>query len=255
MRKILYIFAAFSLFATVTCYAQGDSCLKLLGPAFAEDTTWENPDSVMVDSCVTSPTFGQKFAKGWFNLRFTYYILPTLVGPEDTIIKRTWQDIDTQYALTRTKFDSMEQKYGPYHFVKFQPNVQDTASNIFDIQFTRYVNIDSATNFLQDVLYVEEPVYIMRAGRELASVNEGISGYNFLSIHPNPTNNYFTLVSSDKSMTGLVSVRIFDHRGVVVASESVDISLENKINVSSLASGVYQVYCDDAKVGSMVIQR
>lgn len=258
MRKVLYIFAVLSFFATVTCYGQGDSCLKLLGPTFAEDTTWENPDSVMVDSCISSPTYGQKYAKGWFNLRFTYYILPTPVGPEDTIIDRAWQDIDTQYVSVRNAFDTLEQKYGSFFFRKFQPHWNDTANggdNLFNVWFNHYVNIDSVEGAIRSISLIKYCDYDNRAGILLASVSnqkEKLIGTNLI---PNPASNYFSLIPSDKSISGQVSVRVFDQRGVVVASESVDISSENKINVSSLASGVYQVYCDDAKVGSLVIQR
>lgn len=258
MRKVLYIFAVLSFFATVTCYGQGDSCLKLLGPTFADDTTWENPDSVMVDSCISSPTYGQKYAKGWFHLRFTYYILPMPIGPEDTVMDRTWRDIDTEYESVRSAFDTLEQRYGSFSFRKFQPHIIDTSigrRSLFNVWFNNNVNIDSVETVIRSIPLVDYCDYVNRAGILLASVSnqkEKLIGTNLI---PNPASNYFSLIPSDKSISGQVNVRIFDQRGVMVASESVDISSENMINVSSLASGVYQVYCDDAKVGSLVIQR
>jgi hypothetical protein len=52
--------------AGVLCYGVAnsqppDSCLKLLGNIYG-DTTWVNPDSIRVDSCAGSPTFGHRFA-------------------------------------------------------------------------------------------------------------------------------------------------------------------------------------------------
>jgi hypothetical protein len=258
MRKIFYIFAVLSFFATAICYGQVDSCLKLLGPTFIQEPTWENPDSIMVDSCVSSPTYGQKYARGWFHLRFTYHILPTPVGPKDTIIDRTWKDIDTQYISVRNAFDTLEQRYGSFFFRKFQPHWNDTANggdNFFDVWFNDNVNIDSVEIAIGRVPLVVYCDYVNRAGILVLSASNHEQKYSGLYFSPNPTNNHFTLLSSDKTISGRVSVRIFDQRGGMVASESVDISSENKINVSSLASGVYQVYCDDAKVGSLVIQR
>lgn len=256
MRKILYIFAVLSFFATATCYAQMDGCLKLwFTPG---DTTWTNPDSVMVDSCELSLGFGKKYAKGSFQIGFSYYLLPTPDGAEDTIIDRTWRDIDTQYVSVRNAFDTLEQHYGSYYFRRDDPHINDTSlgrKSRFFVWFDDYVPIDSVTTFIEGINHVEYAVYLMRAGRVLTSINKRIYNHNNLSIHPNPANNYFTLMPSDKTISGQVSVRIFDERGVVVASESIDISSENKINTSSLASGVYQVYCDDAKVGSLVVQR
>ena len=98
MKKIcaLSVFVLFFGFQSVNAQVP-DSCLKLLMSGTA-DSTWANPDSVKVDSCSGSTTFGEKYAKGWFRVEFSYYILPTPIGPRDTIIDRTWHDIDTQYS-------------------------------------------------------------------------------------------------------------------------------------------------------------
>lgn len=158
MRKFSFVFAILSFFAISTCYGQGDSCLKLLGPTFADDTAWSNPDSVMVDSCISSPTFGQQYAKGSFQIGFTYYILPTPDGPEDTIIERTWQDIDTNYSSVRNEFDTLEQQYGSYFFRRDEPHVNDTSlgrKSRFFIRFDNYVPIDTIKAYIDRIDHVE----------------------------------------------------------------------------------------------------
>jgi hypothetical protein len=143
----------------VLCYAEtgkaspeiNDSCLALLRDP---DGTWHNPDSVKADSCLGSSTYGQTYAKQWYHVFFDYYILPTPEGPADTIIDRTWRDIDPTYTSIRNGFDSLEYKYGNFILRKFQPDVRDSSSGgdkIFLVRFDNYVNVDSAERDLDSL--------------------------------------------------------------------------------------------------------
>ncbi|HET9137597.1 MAG TPA: hypothetical protein VFO76_13260 [Candidatus Kapabacteria bacterium] len=144
-------------------YGQSDSCLKVLSSA--TDTTWSNPDSVKADSCIGSSTYGQLYCKGWFIVEFSYYVLPAPWGPADTIIDRTWHDIDTVYPTIRNYFDTLEQKYGTFFFRKQQPDFVDTSlgrSSIFKIWFSNNVNIDSVKQALKSAPFVRFADYDMR---------------------------------------------------------------------------------------------
>ncbi len=54
-------------------FAQLDSCLKLLR---IQEALESNPDSVKVDSCIGSLAYGNLYARGWFQVEFTYFELP-----------------------------------------------------------------------------------------------------------------------------------------------------------------------------------
>ncbi len=166
MKKNIFIivFAVTALLFTQTMSTAmcADSCLKLLQTPEALDY---NPDSVKADSCIGSPTYGQFYAKGWFVVQFTYFELPAPWGPEDTIIDRTWHDIDTQYASVRNAFDTLEQTYGNFFFRKRQPEDRDTSngrSSIFQLRFDRYVNIDSVNGALKNIPLLQFSGYNMR---------------------------------------------------------------------------------------------
>jgi hypothetical protein len=127
-----------------------------------------------VDRCEGSPTYGQKFAKGWFQVEFAYYLLPTPVGNPDTVIDRSWTDIDASYEETRGSFEQIEEKYGQFILRKLQPDVTDTSlgrSSIFALRFNAIQNIDSMTLVLREIPGVDVAAYDYRYGL-LAKVNE-----------------------------------------------------------------------------------
>lgn len=136
-----------------------DSCLKFV--FIPTDTIWHhptNPDSLRIDSCVSSATFGEMYARGWFGVEFQYYVLPAAWGPEDTIIDRHWSDIDTQYPAARLGFQALEAKYGNFYFRKQQPDVIDTSrgrSSIFKVWFSDYVNVDSVVDEMSRIPFVD----------------------------------------------------------------------------------------------------
>ncbi len=74
--KTLFFLFAMMLFSINLYSAPPDSCLKYYFEI--DDTTFFNPDSVMVDSCDGSPTFGVYYGKKYFLLEMQY---------KDTIIK------------------------------------------------------------------------------------------------------------------------------------------------------------------------
>jgi hypothetical protein len=114
------------------------------------------------------------YAKGGFNIQFSYYILPTPVGPEDTVIDRVWQDIDTNYPTVRAYFDTIEQEYGSFIFRKLYPHITDTSlgrRSFYNIWFVNDVNIDSVTIAIRRIPLVKHLDYEMRAGLMHGSVN------------------------------------------------------------------------------------
>ena len=77
------------------------SCLEL---AYRTDTTIWNRDSAMVDTCHTSPTYGQIYAKKWFTIDFDDYLINLPYAPADSIMEVSWVSIDSIYSDTRAFF-------------------------------------------------------------------------------------------------------------------------------------------------------
>src|SRR5260221_284133 len=150
MKKIFakILFLALAIYATASeaCAQTPDSCLKLLGHDRIDHIKdWRNPDSIMVDSCLSSPAYLHKFAKKWFSLDFQYgSMLPIPAAPVDTIIQVEWTRIDTNFRATRVAFNALEQRFGHFILQKGVPRVGDTSDNlstIFDMKFDSLVDV------------------------------------------------------------------------------------------------------------------
>lgn len=157
-------------------YEQADSCLKLLR---TQEAIESNPDSVKVDSCIGSTTFGDLYAKQWFAVIFNSQILPTPTGPIDTIIDRRWEDIDTAYPSIRTGFDSLEQEFGSFFFRK-ELHLNDTSKDYFKIRFSNYVNIGSVVLALHNIPLLDTSGYAMRVVAK-AGVKTQLPTKNFIN--------------------------------------------------------------------------
>ena len=112
-----------------------------------------NPDSVMFDSCLCpQPQYDEygtgcpyKYTKRYFSFFLPYWALWMPEYPSDTIIYKTWQDIDTNYRELRQDFSNMEYIFGKYYIQKVYPESTDSTSlgsRYFYILFIKYQDID-----------------------------------------------------------------------------------------------------------------
>lgn len=128
-----------------------DSCLKLREEHLKVDTlaytkTW-NPDSVLVDSCTSSNTFGEYYAIKGYYLRFSNYVIARPMASADSVIEWVWSDIDSNYAALRLALSALETKYGRFYLREFYPEVTDSSkygSKTYYVRFDKYVYADSA---------------------------------------------------------------------------------------------------------------
>jgi hypothetical protein len=121
------------------------TCLAFYNPVPSDPSHWHNPDSVMVDTCHADWEFGQLFARQWWQVYFTYNVLP-LPASSDSVLEVTWDKIDTSYGATRTGMALLEQHFGGFVIRKLYPSVTDTNTapgREFAIRFQNYCNIDS----------------------------------------------------------------------------------------------------------------
>lgn len=188
--------------------AQGvDSCLAYYDTVFNSthrEGGWINTDSALVDTCTGSSTYRGIYVKHWFNFAFQYgSMLQLPAAPADTILEVSWTTIDTNYAATRSAFQSMEVKYGTFYLRKRNPDVSDTSepfSTSYKIRFENYVCEDSAWHDLKAVPEIDDT--FMQDGLLIpfASVASTYSlEKNEIEIYPNPAQHTIDILGQSHS--------------------------------------------------------
>jgi hypothetical protein len=157
LKRTIFIIAILIL-GTSCVYAQlVDSCLTLYQNIYPNhDSLWKNPDSVMVDTCITGSAYSRMFIKTSFSFEFNYYVLSDSISSstQDTDI-RSWTDINPAYPEIRNGFSNIEQRFGP--FILIGPVAYmytDTASvdaKEWLMDFSNYVSVDSVLIYLNAI--------------------------------------------------------------------------------------------------------
>jgi hypothetical protein len=131
-------------------FSPGGGCLKLPFPNHYYDSlhlaTYANGDSVLVDSCMGSPTYLEYYATKLWVINFAYYVISRSPAPYDTTVELSWSAINTAYSALRSAFAALESKYGTFHLKEIYPNIIDstvTGSNWYSLRFDNYVCVDS----------------------------------------------------------------------------------------------------------------
>ena len=142
MLKRIVFFAAILILATTgRAGAQLNSCIVLWDTTIAP-----THDSLWVDTCSDSPLFRAFYSKHSYEIIFDYYVITTPYLDIDTTLIRSWTDIDTSYRALRDSFQQISQSYGPFLFLKDDPYIQDTGSELnrdFFISFDSILNVDT----------------------------------------------------------------------------------------------------------------
>lgn len=188
MKTIAFVLFMICTIGTCYAYRAPDSCLKRMyyadGPTPGQEYR-PNPDSVRIDSCIASPTFGLLYAKKRFIINFLnhkimYYGNDTLFGIE---YHKTRQDILPQFTAIKSKFAQLESLYGTYTILRMMPatgNYSDTVesavmSREYFLEFDNYVPIDSVVTLLGTIQDIGNYYYMSRL-EEPTSISEEESG-------------------------------------------------------------------------------
>ncbi|HRK60440.1 MAG TPA: hypothetical protein PLI74_12410 [Candidatus Kapabacteria bacterium] len=158
--KTIYICIVLCIISTIelSAYRAPDSCLKIIfmtHPYTGDIRDLNpNPDSVRADSCISSPTFGHRYAKKTFKIELNVQIFNWI---SDSIINdkiyTTWQDVLPQYDTLKSAFKKLDSLYGTYTFYRVLPkNINDTTRDFFKYQplsilFDNYVSIPDVVAF------------------------------------------------------------------------------------------------------------
>ena len=159
-------------------YRAPDSCLKRM--YYADGSEYEpNPDSVRIDSCTGSATFGLLYAKKRFQTIFDhklmYYGADTVLN---TYYHRTWHDILPQFTAIKSIFAQIDSLFGPYTMIKIMPRAySDTVETSrfakeYLLEFDNYVPIDAVVALLANMPDIDHYRYMERHFKELTSLTE-----------------------------------------------------------------------------------
>ncbi len=262
------IFAVLLLLATTgRAGAQVDSCLKFEFPDHYYDTlyheTYENQDSVMVDSCSDSPTYLEYYAtKGW-SMDFKYSVIKRQPAPYDTSIELPWTAIDTAYIALRAAFAALETRYGTFNLGEVRPDSYDSTTpgnRSYALLFDNYVCVDSVVAALElfpdldttdgfpDAGFGGYPAW---ADGGLGSVAVHSMKNEGLRIYPNPSTELLTVTRLDS--IGIYNLKCFDVLGRKILDIQADGNSELSLDVHSLANGVYVLVCDNEVQSNLIV--
>jgi hypothetical protein len=249
-KHILILLVALSFTSQV--WAQASSgCLSLVcidGQATGIDSEkCINRDSVMVDTCMGSATFGEDYAKRWFRVDFSYYVIKLPAAPYDTLLEMSWTAIDTNFRYLRSAFANLELKYGAVTFKKYAPNFVDStdlASKIYYLRFNNYVRVNSVMADLANIEEIAKHYFlsypkILDSGGSLG-VPTTIKKNN-LSITPNPS--FSSIKINNNNGDNLDIFFICDLSGKKIFEKQGIKSVEYTLDVHALCSGKYFIFC------------
>ncbi len=219
-------------------YAIDPDCLQMVMDN--DGATVSNPDSVMVDICTDSPSYGQWYAKKKISVSFNVYPfqeIPISIGEY-----KAWQDIDTNYPVLRQIFQNVESKYGNFILLREDSNeVEHLTSKSFLIEFDNYVCIDSLSHDVDIdnsyilALVLVHPPYVMGVKEEINS-NDIIISTNGNQLKLEFITNH---INND--------IKIADIIGTII-KPVFSISNNNMvIDISHLSTGVYFLLIDNIK--------
>jgi hypothetical protein len=232
MKKIFLLITM--LLISINLYSSPpDSCLKYY---FQPDTTFFNPDSVMVDSCEGSPTYGEYYGKKFFYMTFNYNIIPrNYLAPADTIIEYTIDNIESQYTDAINEFTQLQTTYGSLKFREVLPDKLDTTSyykRFLYVIFNNYVPIEEVEDEIIKFTCIESAGFASWFGVE-SDVSVSKSNTDEIFLFPNPVSEFLMIRGLEESH--VQSISIFNTFG----QKLYEGDLKEQIDVSSLTPGVY----------------
>jgi len=248
--RLLLIIAAVALlplgWAGAQVYYPPDSCLKMYC-----DNDWDqltqkgsvNPDSVRVDSCENSPTYGKLFAKKYFILQFQPYYYPFDKVLKPDTIKRV-ADISIKYSEFKTRLEQLEDTTGTIYFqglINDYPDSSVLGNPGIRMFFEKYQECEYIMNYLKDNIdSLDFIIYDLRATSGLVSIYDITNtDSDTIILYPNPVINNLFLENIAKEKKGIIEIYSFNGRRLLKTEFS------ERIDISFLSSGIYLLKCNN----------
>jgi hypothetical protein len=252
MKKILFVVALIIAYLFMPAgaemhaqYTPPDSCLKLL---YSNNIDIFNRDSLKVDSCEGSITFGQLYAKRYFGLTFEYNIIPRNYKMDhDSLVEYTWHNINLNYPEAIVGFHGLEDKFGQFYFREQTTQTADTNQyykRYLLVYFNNYVNVDSVLIFIRNIALVKEVISILNYDT-LCKVPNDLTKENIFHLYPNPASNIIVLFT-DVDVINKSANQIFIYNEINQLVKIVDLNTIQLpkiiINISDIPFGFYYIY-------------
>ena len=233
MKKFLFVTAfLLGLFQAGQLFAVPDSCLF---DAWKIKDGGHNRDSVLIDTCIGSPTLGRWFAKKTYEFNTYNYFFqpkPLLIGE-----KYTWENIDTVFPTIRNKFKTLAETFGNYSIMRYDDGSSDSLHlevPIFIIEFDNYVCVDSVILFLQEIDSVFGVELLNKPG--YYSVEDIL---NQTEIVQNYGNTIYIDLKNELIIKNM-DILIYDVFGNILIRSSVHAGESSiSIDINTLNSGIY----------------
>jgi len=240
MKKLNLIIILLAFLAIFTnAYSQNiNNCLEMVYP---NEDIYYNPDSVMVDTCSESLTFGKWYAKKTYVFGMKVYVFGTEALHMDSTVN--WQDIDSTYIQIKNSFQNLEQQFGSYIIRRSNRgswNDSDYIQNpVFDIYFEDYFEVDSVSNVIENidscglVFLKYAPSY-----NDIPEIKSTNRDFPFFVDQLN--NEILKINFKNEVLYSINSIKIYNLFGQQNFQQTIN-NQEISIDISSWASGVYIV--------------
>ncbi|MBI3260475.1 MAG: T9SS type A sorting domain-containing protein [Ignavibacteriae bacterium] len=218
-----------------------DSCYKMVLPnnyVFGKGGS-HNPDSVLIDSCPASLTYGRLFAKRWFAISFPANFYPFNHQLASGEVKGV-TDIDSAHLSFLNRFLGLQDTFGLIFFQGLQFPPSDSILMLgpsIRFYFDEYQDGEFiAEHFTNTIDSVRKVAFQMRAATPTGGgtdVNETV-GADFISIYPNPVKEYITIKEEKAGVVrGVIEIVSLDGKKVLESE------YKDTIDISMLQSGTY----------------
>ena len=236
---VVLLLGAASAGAQVIRWQTDDSCLTLWQNYYPGQ--WQNPDSVMVDTCQPYALYPY-YAKKFYYVDFDSDIFHFPLAPMDTTLQANWRNLDTNYTDLRRRFDSLERSFGKFVLQKRDPSATSGLNSglyviLFDsvqwIYGMTYGNT-SDSGAIGDILGIENAIYLRMPIQEGVSTNPLKEQSDFW---PNPAKRYIHISCPARPIR---SITVYNSNGEAVRSEQISPPSENfDIPLTGLSAGDY----------------
>lgn len=234
-----------TVFLCVEVYSQlpQDTCLKLLYPN-DPDYGYVNRDSILVNSCNQSATYGDKYVYRYFSLAFETvakdgYPFQSKIEYGETVdfsnfvqsydsVKSRVQDLPNEYKFTLFRGGAINGEMPAFR----QDDNEHMIRPFFLIKFDDYVHLNTATEKIKSIFaeFIKENSvsYMIRAN--ITSINEPKQELK-ISIYPNPVKSKLSIIG----LTNQCNYSIYSLLGTKI----IDGNTSGEIDLSNLREGFY----------------
>jgi len=253
MKTVLLLLAVFLSAATITTATPADSCLKMILPNdFKKDTTsgnisWYgsvNQDSIKVDSCLGSPTYGHLFGKRMYSINF-----PRNFYPFDTILDsgevKGVSDISASHPELKNRFLQIQDTFGLMYFQGWDDPQSDSIQYLNPsarLFFENYQDVDFISQHIKNTIDSINDVRLLSSyGTPVAVAEKEFVSTNIL-IYPNPVKDYLIIQQNDTGKKDKIEIISIDGKKVLESE------YKERIDVSNLQSGSYYLRIKNSSI-------